>query len=144
MCSLDSGFGKVPLCGKRDGHAAVHSVSHAGESSTSGVQPECRDSHQTRPVLCTGRRPQTAGNRSRFWLFFFVHCNFFHLQRTVSSRIVTARDCVLFWQDVEREPTSDEFLHPWTTLSGHKTGYIVAPLSFVFRLRNICWTWQSL
>ena len=25
-----------------------------------------------------------------------VHCNFFHLQRTVSSRIVTARDCVLF------------------------------------------------
>lgn len=40
MCSLDSGFGKVPLCGKRDRYAAVHFVSHAGKGSTSGVQPE--------------------------------------------------------------------------------------------------------
>lgn len=69
---LGAGSGKVPACGERDGHAAVHPVSHAGESTTSGVQSECRDPHQTGPVLGAGRHPQAAGNHSRFLppLFF--------------------------------------------------------------------------
>lgn len=59
------GSGKVPAWGERGGHAAVHPLSHAGESTAPGVQPERRDPHQTGPVLCTGRHPQAAGNRSR-------------------------------------------------------------------------------
>lgn len=80
LCSLDSGFGKVPLCGERNRHAAVHSVSHAGESATSGVQSERWDPHQTGPVLCSGRHSQAAGDRSRFSVFSllrFVQCQYF-------------------------------------------------------------------
>lgn len=66
MCSPDSGFGEVPLRGERHGHAAVHPIRHAGEGSASGVQSERRDSHQTGPVLRSGRHTQTAGDRSRF------------------------------------------------------------------------------
>lgn len=77
---LDAGSGKVPACRERDGHAAVHPVSHAGQSATSGVQPERRDSHQAGPVLRAGRHSQAAGNRSRFFClsFFVVSHHTFH------------------------------------------------------------------
>lgn len=66
---LNSGFGKVPRRGEGDGHVALHPVGHAGEGSTPGVQPERRDPDQAGPLLCAGRRPQTAGDRSRFALY---------------------------------------------------------------------------
>lgn len=77
---LDAGSGKVPACRERDGHAAVHPVSHAGESTTSGVQSERRDPHQAGPLLSAGRHSQTAGNRSRFLclLVFVVPHHTFH------------------------------------------------------------------
>lgn len=73
LCSVWSaaGFGEVPLRGEGDGHAAVHAVRHAGEGSASGVQPERRDAHQTRPVLRSGGRTTTAGNCSRLEISFF-------------------------------------------------------------------------
>lgn len=51
------------------GRFALSSVLLARQGSSSRVQPECRNSSQTRPLLCAGRRTQTARDSTRFISF---------------------------------------------------------------------------
>lgn len=102
----DAGFGEVPLRGERDGHAAVHAVGHAGERSTSGVQPERRDPHQTGPVLCSGRRPQAAGDRSWSTSTFFPCQTYKHGDNTHTRTHIYGYICKC--SRVHRKTTKEE------------------------------------